>query len=376
MTTYICTCGTSIITKRNIDFEKIKGIPLTQWEKYGTDIELIKEQVLSELQNISLSQDLNDTSAEIKSLIKMGLKPNDKVILISTYTIDGKLGAELVREFLISKKLIAKGNIQIKEIKGLQANDGKKFANEGIKNLLSSLIKYEYENIVLNITGGYKSVIPYLALIGMLFNKPIRYIHEDSEDIITLAHIPLLLNEEIILKVEPKLRKIEKETAISKEEWQKGIDYNDHRFDCLIEEENAHVTLSGIGFLFWERFKIDYPEDLPRDNTLPYKKPNGLKTQRKAHHGRDRIMHLADKVLQSPFVKKVLKSCEYQPKKNRWVTPLNNKEAEKYIQHPSESICIVTDIHSDAGYCFLIETTARNYDENKRIAEILERRYF
>ena len=73
MTTYICTCGTSIITKRNIDFEKIKGIPLTQWEKYGTDIELIKEQVLSELQNISLPQDLNDTSAEIKSLIKMGL---------------------------------------------------------------------------------------------------------------------------------------------------------------------------------------------------------------------------------------------------------------------------------------------------------------
>jgi len=79
MTTYICTCGTSIITKRNIDFEKIKGIPLTQWEKYGTDIELIKEQVLSELQNISLSQDLNDTSAEIKSLIKMGLKPNDRL---------------------------------------------------------------------------------------------------------------------------------------------------------------------------------------------------------------------------------------------------------------------------------------------------------
>jgi len=161
MTTYICTCGTSIITKRNIDFEKIKGIPLTQWEKYGTDIELIKEQVLSELQNISLPQDLNDTSAEIKSLIKMGLKPNDKVILISTYTIDGKLGAELVREFLISKKLIAKGNIQIK---GLQANDGKKFANEGIKNLLSSLIKYEYENIVLNVTGVTKVLFLTLPL--------------------------------------------------------------------------------------------------------------------------------------------------------------------------------------------------------------------
>jgi len=65
---------------------------------------------------------------------------------------------------LISKKLIAKGNIQIKEIKGLQANDGKKFANEGIKNLLSFLIKYEYENIVLNVTGVTKVLFLTLPL--------------------------------------------------------------------------------------------------------------------------------------------------------------------------------------------------------------------
>ncbi len=375
-TTYICTCGTSIITKRNIDFEKIKGVSLAKWKEYESDIDLIREQAISELDAISLPQDLNETSAEIKSLYKMGLTCHDKIILISTYTIEGRLCAELVREFLISKGLIAQENVQIEEIKGLQANDGKEFTHEGIKNLLSYLLKYEGENIVLNITGGYKSVVPYLALIGMLFNKPICYIHEDSEDIITLTHIPVLLNEEIILKVEDKLRLIEKETAISKEQWQKGIDYNDHRLDCLIEEENGYVTLSGIGFLFWERFKRDYPEDLPRDDTPPYEKPNGLKKQRKVHHGIDRIRHLADKVLQSPFVKGVLKSCEYQPKTKKWVTPLTSKAAEKYLQHSSESICIVTDRNSDAGYAFLVETTAKDYEQNKRIAEILEKRYF
>ncbi len=81
----------------------------------------------------------------------------------------------------------------------------------------------------------------------------------------------------------------------------------------------------------------------------------------------DRLRYLADKVLQSPFVKGVLKSCEYQPKTKKWVTPLTSKAAEKYLQHSSESICIVTDRNSDAGYAFLVKTTAKNYEQNKKL---------
>jgi len=373
MITYICTCGTSIITNRNINTERIDNLPLSKAEEVKEDIEIIKDQVLERLDAIS---DFNEISAEIKSLLKMGIKPEDKAILISTDTIDGNLSAELIKEFLISKRI---SNVQIKVINGLQACDGKLFSSQGIKELISYLISFEHENVILNITGGYKGVVPYVALIGMLFNKPIHYIYEDSDDLITLSHIPILINEDIILKVENKLRKIEKETCISKDEWQDGIDYNDHRFDCLVEEEKGYVTLSGIGLLFWERFKRDYPDDLLRDLTPPYEKVNGLKRQKKqgsSHHGIDRLIPLSEKVLQSPFVKSVLRSCRYQPHSKRWVNALSKEKAEEFIQLPLESICVVTDINSDAGYSFLIETTARNLEENKRIAELLERKFF
>ena len=201
--TYICTCGTSIITNRNINTERIANLPLSKAEEVKEDIEIIKDQVLERLDAIS---DFNEISAEIKSLLKMGINPEDKVILISTDTIDGKLSAELIKEFLVSKRISLDHNIQIKVINGLQARDGKLFSSQGIKELISYLISFEHENVILNITGGYKSVVPYVALIGMLFNKPIHYIYEDSDDLITLSHIPILINEDIIFKVENKLR--------------------------------------------------------------------------------------------------------------------------------------------------------------------------
>jgi len=122
-------------------------------------------------------------------------------------------------------------------------------------------------------------VVPYLSLIGMLFNKPVRYIHEDSEDVITLSNVPVVLNESLLLLAEDKLRKIEKECSIPKDEWQAGIDFSDRRFDALIEEINGQITLSGLGFLFWERFKLDYPEELLKDDTDPSQKLNKLLEQ-------------------------------------------------------------------------------------------------
>ncbi len=47
-----------------------------------------------------------------------------------------------------------------------------------------------------------------------------------------------------------------------------------------------------------------------------------------------------------------------------------------HLQRTSESICIVTNIKSDAGYSFLVETTARNTTEDELIAEILQRKFF
>jgi putative CRISPR-associated protein (TIGR02619 family) len=376
MKTYVCTCGTSIATKQGISLERFLNAPMSEWAENKDYIEAVKYQIRDRLAGVQLSKNLDDTSAEIKSLVKMGLEKEDEVILISSNTIDGRLCAESVKEFLIDHQLISENSVKIKEIPGLQAADGKKFQKQGLKNLLTYLVSLEYQNVVFNPTGGFKSIVPYVALMGMIFNKPVKYIHEDSEDVLTLTGIPLLLDDDLMLAIETKLIKIEEQTEISLKEWQEGIDNHDNRFDCCIEEENGHVTLSGIGLLFWERFKKDFPASLKRDNRVAFEKENKLFKLGVSHHGIEKLIPISKKLLGSPFVKSVPDSCNNQPKSKAWVKPLTPEEAKTHIQREAVNICIITDVRSDAGYSFLIETTARDCDENEQIAAILNRKYF
>lgn len=376
MKTYVCTCGTSIVANSGISIERLKHLPLSEWTNRKDYIEAVRESVCNSLARLSLPRDLTDTSAEIKGLVKMGVTSADRVILIASDTVDGRLCVELVKEFLEEREISSKGQIEIKTIAGLQATDGAVFQREGLKNLLAYLVGLENDELVLNPTGGYKSIVPYISLIGMLFNKPVRYIHEDSNDVLTLTNLPVMLNDDLILLVEPKLKRIEQETAISKNEWQLGIDYHDRRFDCFIEESGGQITLSGIGILFWERFKKDYPADLLRDEHHPSEKINKLIYQGVDHHGIEKIRPIAVRLLQSPYVKAIPKSCNNQPNSKDWIKPLSQQESKTHLQREAENICLVTYIHSDAGYSFLLETTARNQEENKRIAGILNRKYF
>ncbi len=374
MKTYVCTSGTSILTKSGINIDRFRNVRLSRWKEHEDDIAAVRDRVSEFLERLHIPAQLNDSSAEIKSLLKMGVRPEDRVILIASDTVDGKLCAQLVQSFLTEQEICTEVDIRV--IEGLQAIDGGLFQREGLKNLLRFLVSLEHEDIIINATGGFKSVVPYLSLIGMLFNKPVCYIHEDSEDVITLSNVPILLNENLLLLVEEKLRKIEKECSIPKDEWQSGIDYNERRFDALIEEIDGQVTLSGLGFLFWERFKLDFPEELLKDETNPLQKPNKLLEQGIAHHGLEKLRPIAASLLKSPYVRGIPNSCNNQGRSSAWIKPLSTEEARDHLQRASDSICIVTNIKSHAGYSFLVETTARNMAENRQIAEILQRKFF
>lgn len=261
MITYICTAGTSIVTGAGLDLKHfVKGkFKFPRLGVLDNEFEIVKQFVMESVAKKSES-DFPRTSAELNSLIKMGLTLDDRVVLIATETIEGKLCAELVAMLLKNRKLCIDVTVQV--IEGLQAQDGRRFQQVGLKNLMGFISRYEHENVIFNPTGGFKSVVPYITLAGMLFNKPVKYIHEFSDDLITLANIPIRFDEEVIFNVEDKLRKIDKDSAIGLNEWRRGISFNDPRFDCLVEEQDAMITMSGIGILMWEKFKIDFPAEM------------------------------------------------------------------------------------------------------------------
>jgi len=184
-----------------------------------------KKQVLEKLKQENLRDNLTKFSAEIASLYKLEALNNgdDKVILIVSETPECAFSGIVIGKFIVYKlteeqncdsisfrkvnDVFSCGNVEIKIIEGLQVKKGREFASRGIKNLftfVSNKIEEEgafYDEVIFNITGGYKGTIPYLTLFGMLYQereikgkkiKPlIKYLYEESDDIITLPNFPI-----------------------------------------------------------------------------------------------------------------------------------------------------------------------------------------
>lgn len=137
-----------------------------------------------------------DASAEIKSLIKIQKECNTKinVELICTDTILSMLSAEIIKENInkINSNIIVENEIHV--INGLQINDYRNFTQNGLQNLFRTLETLTYKDCdhdILNISGGYKAIIPYLTIYGQLYNIPINYIYEESDMLIKIGRLPI-----------------------------------------------------------------------------------------------------------------------------------------------------------------------------------------
>ncbi|WP_434565324.1 hypothetical protein PQ689_04980 [Thermoanaerobacterium thermosaccharolyticum] len=139
-----------------------------------------------------------DSCAEIKSIIKIYEENKDlEICLITTDTILSKVAAEII-EYFFKEMFRGINIIGIYSVDGLQINDYKEFSKKGLFNLIEliSTLSGIKENgvatdVLINISGGYKAIIPYLTIYGQLYNMPLVYIYEDSDDLINIAKLPI-----------------------------------------------------------------------------------------------------------------------------------------------------------------------------------------
>ncbi len=142
---------------------------------------------------IDKEKDKFNISAEVKSLKKISdeLKEDLEVYLLASDTVLSRLAGEILQEFI--PKIVPKCEVKKLEIiKDLQIWYRKDF-NKGMSNLISKIyeISGEYwDNVVINITGGYKATIPYLTILAQINNCPIYYIFEDTDALIKIPNIP------------------------------------------------------------------------------------------------------------------------------------------------------------------------------------------
>jgi hypothetical protein len=80
----------------------------------------------------------------------------------------------------------------------------KGYSENGLLNLIEQIKNITIEsgtvNTLLNITGGYKALIPPITILAQLYHISIFYLYEDSNDIIQLPAMPVGFDWEIIEK--------------------------------------------------------------------------------------------------------------------------------------------------------------------------------
>lgn len=136
-------------------------------------------------------------SAELKSLehIRRRVGPLDEVVLIATDTPRGVLAARLDAHVLARRHPDAR--IVVERIDGLQVADARRFASVGLQQYIKFVTETlrekdpSWARVILNPTGGFKSVVPYATMLAALYEIEAHYIHEFSDALLTLQPLPI-----------------------------------------------------------------------------------------------------------------------------------------------------------------------------------------
>lgn len=265
MSIYLCTCGTS--AAKNLPREPRFD---AEWVASHGSIEAAAAVVYETFQSARMDDETalrRDLSAEIHSLARMGVNEKDSVVLFSSETPDGQACAVAVKRYLeCAQPGIA---CRVNVIAGLQVTDAQAFRTAGVLNFTKAVLDMIEMNgaaqCILNPTGGFKSLVPYTVLIGMLKGVQAKYIFEQSSAVIPLPVMPVEFARSRLEPIRPLLERIQNESAIPRADLDAALPFDERvALESLFEDVGAgQVSLSPVGFLIWE--------DLHRPSALvPY----------------------------------------------------------------------------------------------------------
>ncbi len=311
----ITTVGTSLITNyRNIKEENIDGYVEINDDLLNRLDELTVQDVREEIDGVvtdikeilnefwikGMSKDKDgkwyktdeneyneDCCAEIKTLLEFYKKEKEEInrdfgielYLIATDTPSSVLVAELIKENISNFNKNIKVVDDVIIVKGMQTDDFQRFQDEGINNLFNEISQKIFKNnkkkksddvkTIINISGGYKAIIPYTTIFAQICDFESIYIYEDSDSLITIPPLPIqvdwifaeeyypYLDEPTIIKDKEKQDYLVEKGLLEK----KDKDYSKTalgRFFKDVIDEALHVSRKNVMGFFFEYKMFEY----------------------------------------------------------------------------------------------------------------------
>lgn len=276
---FIVTVGASLIKKYNEDHHQIDFTPKSientypngwgenVWKRWESTLDFAKRKISQWLKQQKTLEVFRKCSAELNSLYHIqpvpGKVKGDKVVLIATRTPVGLLCSGLLEQTLADIEINSdKVKISVDEPiypEGLGKANDSTFVTDGLPNFISDLSRQiqnhseDYE-VILVPTAGYKSLIPYATLAGILHGKEIKYIYEESYKLMSLPFMPINLDIEkwqpAYVKLEILINQPAKNTKVY-------FDNLDDAFKNLLEkppDENQPYKFNAMGKFLKQRY--------------------------------------------------------------------------------------------------------------------------
>lgn len=271
------------------DFKE-KAYPFEKWNDRVVKNNLSKLEVLKTWYNEN-----PNASAEIKSILKIKeqIESEVEVHLIATDTVLSVKAAELVKEWFDCNNSNITVHFEIPEnlsnyddslfvIKHLRI-DTKVNYNKGFSNLIMVLDKVCNQNTILNITGGYKSIIPVLTIFGQINGLPLKYIYNENElkappQLVTINDLPLNFDWEIVEanyiafeSLKKKGNNLPQEEAFISDLGGSQDDYDKlkNKFNLIFINESNRIELTYLGKMIFDKYEELYNKDyFKRQNLL------------------------------------------------------------------------------------------------------------
>ncbi|MEO1927847.1 MAG: putative CRISPR-associated protein [Nautiliaceae bacterium] len=361
----ITTVGTSLVEKLEVSLKDMDK----EYFKYK---ERKKREINKNIKN--LEKRLSEfNSAEIDTVKKIIEKYDNKtfeVVLIATDTLKGYIVAELLKRYFeensFDGKIVKVDFSEKNVIEGLnvKVND-RDLIKKGSKNLIKRLIDLTsgYEEIY-NISGGYKIIIPIITHVASYKKINLAYIHEDSDYLIEVPPFPFEINREFIKYLAVIFEKIDEEIYISKNEFErllKDIPFEiQEELEYLFEEKEEGITTSIIGDILLE----DYINT--KEIEIIECEEKNLNIDGGKHHDKEKVEVFGKKLIQSPYVCKILGSAEYETRKKDFILE---------VEPQGQTGVIKIKIPNEEKATILVKTSGRNFKETQKIAQILEQEF-
>jgi CRISPR/Cas system-associated protein Csm6 len=297
----ITTVGTSIFTNYNTKDEVIKDYPelsrdydsITTPFKNLKDVsassftdsryESDKKYVREIIQYLWLEVAKEKSCAELQTLYKIAEETGEvlEVYLLATDTVLSVLACELIKVYLLEKKTINGKTVSCvfnndinsadtSIVKGLQVKNAKEFINEGFNNLFKIINELSKKGkSVLNISGGYKAILPYLTLFAQVKGIPLKYKYEDSDELISIGNLPFhfdySLFEDEFLAFEA-IKSGKAEHNLPNKEYFLELLEDKNNFKKLQEKQliqlsNDKIKLSLLGKMLYEEYEKDEKDE-------------------------------------------------------------------------------------------------------------------